>query len=146
METPEERADEIRDNFALFDDWSDRYQYLMDMGKRLPPMDAELKTEESRIKGCQSNVWIVAQRIPETDRVEFVADSDSAIVKGLTAILWNVFSGQPARRILAFDIAGLLTDLGLDQHLTLNRRNGLAGMVERVKALASQTADADRTP
>ena len=139
-EPPEAKAEEIKDAFGMFDDWSDRYQFLMDLGRKLPPMPDADKTEESRVKGCQSNVWLVAHAIPGTDRVEFVADSDSAIVKGLVAILWRVYSGQPAEQILAFDIEGLLSDLELDQHLTMNRRNGLQGMVQRIKALASDLA------
>ncbi len=131
------KAQEVREAFAMFDDWADRYQFLMDLGKKLPPMDAAAKTEESRVKGCQSNVWVVAHAVPGTLSVEFVADSDSAIVKGLVAILWRVYSGQPADRILTFDIERLLADLELDQHLTLNRRNGLVGMVQRIKELAT---------
>jgi sulfur transfer protein SufE len=137
-QTQEERAEEIRDAFGMFDDWADRYQFLMDLGKKLPPMESADKTEENRVKGCQSNVWLVAQPVPGTDRVEFVADSDSAIVKGLVAILWRVYSGRPAGEILSFDIEKLLADLELDQHLTLNRRNGLVGMVQRIKSLAGE--------
>jgi sulfur transfer protein SufE len=136
QETPEAKADEIRDAFAMFDDWADRYQFLMDLGKKLEPMDESDKTEVNRVKGCQSNVWLVAHREPGTDRIEFKADSDSAIVKGLVSILWRVYSGQPAKEILSFDIEKLLCDLELDQHLTMNRRNGLVGMVARIKELA----------
>ena len=132
------RAEEIREAFAMFDDWADRYQFLIDLGRKLPPMDAADKTEETRIKGCQSNVWLVAHAMPAADAIEFVADSDSSIVKGLVAILWRVYSGQPADKILAFDIEKLLADLELDQHLTMNRRNGLVGMVQRIKALAGE--------
>ncbi len=136
--SPEAQADEIRDAFEMFDDWADKYQFLMDLGKKLEPMPDADKTEGNRVKGCQSNVWLVAHPVPGTDRIEFQADSDSAIVKGLVAILWRVYSGQPAKEILTFDIEKLLCDLELDQHLTLNRRNGLVGMVARIKALASE--------
>jgi sulfur transfer protein SufE len=138
VQSPEAQADEIRDAFAMFDDWADRYQFLMDLGKKLEPMDPADKSEENRVKGCQSNVWLVAHPVPGSDRIEFQADSDSAIVKGLVSILWRVYSGQPAQEILTFDIEKLLSDLELDQHLTLNRRNGLVGMVARIKALAAQ--------
>ena len=137
-ETQQARAEEIKEAFAMFDDWADRYQFLMDLGKKLPPMDAANKTEENRVQGCQSNVWLVAHPVPGTDKVEFIADSDSAIVKGLVSILWRVYSGQHASAILSFDIEKLLADLELDQHLTMNRRNGLVGMVQRIKALASE--------
>ena len=137
-DTQELKAEEIRDAFAMFDDWADRYQFLIDLGRKLPPMDPADKTEDSRVKGCQSNVWLVAQPIPGTDKIEFVADSDSSIVKGLVAILWRVYSGQPADKVLSYDIEKLLADLELDQHLTMNRRNGLVGMVQRIKTLAGQ--------
>ena len=140
-DTQAEKAEEVRDAFAMFDDWADRYQFLMDLGKKLPLMDAADKTEETRVKGCQSNVWMVAHPVPGTDRVEFVADSDSAIVKGLVAILYRVYSGQSAGKILAFDVEQLLADLELDQHLTMNRRNGLQGMVQRIKSLAAEVVE-----
>ena len=126
----------------MFDDWADRYQFLIDLGRKLPPMDPAGKTEETRVKGCQSNVWLVAHPVPGTDRIEFVADSNSSIVKGLVAILWRVYSGQPAEQILSFDIEKLLADLELDQRLTLNRRNGLVGMIQRIKSLAGDVASA----
>lgn len=137
-ESQEARAEEIREAFAVFDDWADRYQFLIDLGNKLPPMDPADKTEETRVKGCQSNVWLVAQPIEGTDKIKFLADSDSSIVKGLVSILWRVYSGQSAHKILSFDIEKLLVDLGLDQHLTMNRRNGLVGMVQRIKALAGE--------
>ncbi|HLJ57539.1 MAG TPA: SufE family protein [Chthonomonadaceae bacterium] len=136
----EERAEDIRDTFAMFDDWTDRYQLLIDMGQKLPPMDPADKTEETRVKGCQSNVWLVARPVPGSDRIEFVADSDSAIVKGMVAILERVYSGEPAANILSFDVEKLLADLELEQHLSMNRRNGLAGMVARIKDLAAEVA------
>lgn len=135
----EEHAAEIEETFALFDNWEDRYQVLIDFGKKLPPMKSEDKTEISRVPGCQSNVWLVAD-VKDTDSgpvVVFSADSDASITRGLVAILWYVFSGQPVEKILTFDIDEFLDRLGLIAHLSMNRRNGLFSMVLRIKALAA---------
>jgi cysteine desulfuration protein SufE len=141
VETAEERAEQIVEDFELFDNWEDRYRYLIDIGRELPPLDEADKTEENRVHGCQSNVWMVAQVREENGRrvIDFIADSDAHIVKGLIAILRRVYSGEPAEAILDFDIEGLLDRLGLSQHLSLGRRNGLAGMVKRIKALARES-------
>ncbi len=140
-------ADNIVETFDLFDDWDDRYRLLIDMGRKLPPLDDAARTEANRIQGCQSKVWVVARTLAAptasadaSSTVEFDADSDSAIVKGLIAVLRKVYNGQPADKVLAFDIENLLERLGLDQHLSLNRRNGLQGMVQRIKTLAAQVA------
>jgi cysteine desulfuration protein SufE len=141
VETAEERAKQIIEDFELFDNWEDRYRYLIDIGRELPPLDEAAKTEENRVHGCQSNVWMVAQVREENGRrvIDFIADSDAHIVKGLIAILRRVYSGEPAEVILDFDIEGLLERLGLSQHLSLGRRNGLAGMVKRIKTLARES-------
>lgn len=138
-DTQQEQATQIEEAFSLFDDWEDRYQILIDLGRKLPPMPAEEKTEDNRVRGCQSNVWMAAHVENEGDSrvIRFDADSDAAITKGLVAILWHLYSGQPVERILAFDIDGYLERLGLNQHLSMTRRNGLYSMVQRVKALAT---------
>ena len=124
----------------MFDNWDDRYRFLIDLGKKLPPLPEGAKTEENRVHGCQSNVWMTAQ--PKTEagetHIDFLADSDSTIVRGLIAIVSRIYSGETPRHILQFDIDALLQELELDQHLSLGRRNGLAGMVTRVKTLATQ--------
>lgn len=122
----------------MFDDWEDKYRFLIDLGRKLPALPDADKTEENRIHGCQSRVWVVAEKrsAPEGEVVEFVADSDSDIVKGLISILRRVYYGQTAERILQFDIEGLLHRLELDQHLSMNRRNGLYEMIQRIKRLA----------
>jgi len=134
--TQSEQAEEIRDTFAFFEDWEDRYRYLMEMGRELPSMSESDKTEANRIQGCQSQVWL-APRF-EGDLLLFDADSDSAIVKGLVAILWRVYSGQEASAILAFDIEGFLKQLDLEEHLSMNRRNGLYSMIQKIKSLAER--------
>jgi cysteine desulfurase/selenocysteine lyase len=140
-ETPEAVAAEVSEVFELLDDWSDRYDYLLDLGKKLPVMPDELKTECTRVHGCQSTVYIAARQKPGTaDVLEFLADSDADLVRGLIGLLEQLFSGQRAKDILAFDVEGFFRRLGLDQHLTLGRRNGLASMVKRIRQQAAGLA------
>ena len=131
----EEQAEQLVEAFELFDDWDDKYSFLIDLGRKLPPLDEAARTEENRIQGCQSKVWIVTEPRAENGQavVDFRADSDSAIVKGLIAVLRKVYAGQPPEKVLSYDIEGLLERLELSRHLSLNRRNGLLGMVQRIK-------------
>lgn len=125
----------------MFDGWEERYPFLIDLGRKLPPLDASEKVEANRVHGCQSNVWLVAQSKPADHGdpvIEFKADSDSSIVKGLIAILRRIYSGRTSREILSFDIEAFLARLGLDSHLSMSRRNGLNGMVTRIKTVAAQ--------
>ena len=138
--TQAERAAELVEAFEMFEAWEDRYRFLIDMGRELPPFPSDQKTESNIVHGCQSQVWMIADSSDGGDKIEFLADSDSTIVKGLIAILRAVYSGYSPREILGFDVNGLLQQLGLDQHLSMGRRNGLAGMVTRVKTLATQLA------
>ena len=134
-----ERAAELVESFEMFDAWEDRYRFLIDLGRDLPPFPDAEKIEANIVHGCQSQVWMTADS-PDGQTIEFRADSDSTIVKGLIAILRAVYSGYTPREILHFDVSGLLEQLELDQHLSMGRRNGLAGMVKRVKTLATQLA------
>src|SRR3954449_9009223 len=128
-------VDELIENFSLFDDWEDRYRYLIDLGRELPPLDEALKTEETRVQGCMSQVWMVP--LPGGDgTIRFAADSDSHIVKGLIAVLLVFYSGRTPRQILDLDIDGSFREIGLDQHISPNRRNGFFSMVERIRATA----------
>src|SRR5262249_37484913 len=132
--SPQEAADELADDFDLLEDWNERYGYLIKLGTKLPPMPAALKTDATRVRGCQSTVFLHARQKPGTDDViEFLADSDADLVRGLLAVLQRVFSGHKAGDVVAFDVEGFFGRLGLDQHLTLGRRNGLAEMVKRVR-------------
>ena len=137
-ENQQQQADDLTDAFEMFDDWEDKYRFLIDLGRKLPALPDSEKTEENRIHGCQSRVWVIAEKqaSAEGDVITFVADSDSDIVKGLIAILRRVYYGQTADKILQFDIEGLLHRLELDQHLSMNRRNGLHEMIQRIKRLA----------
>ena len=136
MSTQQENAEALIDAFESFDDWEERYAFLIDIGRKLPPMSPEDKNDETRVHGCQSQVWVVAE--PKEDAIEFIADSDSTLVKGLIALLRKVYSGQRAQDIVNFDIEGFFEKLGLNQHLSMGRRNGLYSMVNRVKSLAAQ--------
>ena len=141
-ETPAEHAQEIIDTFDLLGEWEDRYRFLIDLGRQLPALATEHKVEDNLVKGCMSSVWLVADcHDIEGERVlEFNADSDSAIVKGLIAMLRRIYSGQNPRDIVAFDVDGFFRALDLGQHLSMGRRNGLSEMVQRIKVLATQLA------
>jgi cysteine desulfurase / selenocysteine lyase len=139
--SPQEAADELVETFDVLGDWEQRHQYLIDEGDKLPPMPPEAKTEANRVRGCMSTVHLVARKHPQKpDAIEFLADSDAAIVRGLIWILQRVYSGQMASAILAFDIEGFLKRLGLDQQLSMGRRNGLSSMINRIRAEASAIA------
>lgn len=127
--------DDLAGNFALFDDWEERYRYLIDLGRNLPDMPAELKTEETKVRGCTSQVWMVAEK--SGDAYQFTADSDAHIVRGLIALLLAAYQNKTAEEISAVDIEGVFADIGLDSHLSPNRRNGFFAMVERIQTLAS---------
>lgn len=136
----EEVAAELIETFGLFDEWEDRYRFLIDLGRELPDFDEADKTDVNKVHGCQSNVWLVASAREENgeQRIEFIADSDAHIVRGLIAILRQLYSGRRVDEILQYDIGSFLRAIGLDQHLSPARRNGLAGMVARIKHLASE--------
>ncbi len=129
--------DEIVDNFSLFDDWEERYRYLIDLGRELPFMDESLKTEETRVRGCLSQVWMVLGWSAD-GRLKMIADSDAQIVRGLIAVLQAIFSGRTREEITAVNVEDIFGRLGLDQHLSPNRRNGFFSMVERVRAFTSR--------
>jgi cysteine desulfuration protein SufE len=128
---------ELVDEFSLFDNWLDRYQYIIDLGRQLPPFPEAEKTEARKIKGCQSQVWLLTR--PAGDRLEFQAVSDSAIVSGLIAILMRIYSGRPAREILASS-PGFIAAIGLDQHLSPTRSNGLHAMLGAIRQAAAAVA------
>ena len=135
--SPQKAAEELVELFEFLDDWGERYRQIMEMGDKLPPMPAAMKTPENRVHGCQSIVFIAPRTKPGTKNVvEFLADSDADIVRGLVAILQRIFSGQPADKILAFDVRDFFGRLGLDMNLTMGRRNGLGEMVQRIRRFA----------
>jgi cysteine desulfuration protein SufE len=131
--------DAIREEFAFFGDWSERYQYLIDLGRKLPPMDEALKTEVHRLHGCQSMVWIVASG--DAAKLDFTAASDSAIVSGLVYLALRVYSGRSADEILATETT-YIADIGLAKHLSPTRSNGLTALLAFIKAQAAHAAGA----
>jgi cysteine desulfurase / selenocysteine lyase len=141
-DSPQAAADELIELFDFLEDWDQRYAAIIEMGEKLPAMPAEYKTEATRVRGCQSTVHLWGRRRPDSaDTIEFLADSDADIVKGLIALLQRVYSGQRAADVLAFDVEGLLRRLGLDKYLTTGRRNGLAGMIQRIRSLAAKVQE-----
>lgn len=133
--------EEIVDNFSLLEDWEDRYRYLIDLGGRLPPMEEAFKTEETRVRGCMSQVWMVLDWEKDSNgnhRLTLLADSDAQIVKGLIAVLYAIFQGRTANEISAINIDEIFGKLGLNQHLSPNRRNGFYAMVERIRSFTAE--------
>jgi cysteine desulfuration protein SufE len=133
--------DELVANFELIDDWEERYRYLIEIGRDLPPLDEAEKTEENRVKGCASQVWLVTERespgpggAGEAMTVRFRGDSDAHIVRGLVALTLLAFSGKTPEAILATDLFEIFGRIGLSAHLTPQRSNGVRAMVERIRA------------
>lgn len=133
--------DELIEEFDDLGDWADQCEVLIDMGRELPLMDESLKTDQTKVHGCQSNVWMVATLSDDASPViELIADSDAMIVKGLLCVILLAFSGRTPQEILDVDIEGIFRRLGLDRHLSTARKNGLAGMVKRVRQIAAEAA------
>ena len=136
--TIREIQEEIIDEFNLFDDWMERYEYLIELGKSLPLIDDQYKIEENIIKGCQSKVWLYSKM--NDSKINFTADSDAILTKGLVALLLRVFTNQTPKDILAADTV-FIDKIGLKEHLSPTRANGLVSMIKQLKmyAIAYQT-------
>jgi len=128
-------SEDIVDTLSFFDSWEDRYKYIIDLGRELPELAAEQRTEDNLVRGCQSQVWLVSRR--EGDRLYFDADSDAFIVKGLLAVVLAAYNGKRADEIRDFDIEGYFSSLNLLKHLSVTRGNGLRAMVQRIQASAA---------
>lgn len=133
MNTTSEIQDDIIASFGFFPEWLDRYQYLIDLGRKLPPMDEQEKTEDKLLSGCQSSVWLYLEG--DKDEVIIRANSDAAIVSGLIALLIQVYSGQSAREIVETE-PYFISDIGLSNHLSPTRANGLHAMLQAIKGHA----------
>jgi cysteine desulfuration protein SufE len=130
--------DELVDNFQLFDDWEDRYRYIIDLGKKLPEFPEALKTDEYKVRGCMSQVWIIPGHVSgDPKKFAFAADSDAHIVKGLIHVLATLYTGKLMNDVLGIDAEASFAKLGLDQHLSPSRRNGLVSMVDRIRKSAA---------
>jgi cysteine desulfuration protein SufE len=131
--TIQEIQDTIVDEFSMFDDWMQRYEYIIDLGKALPLIDEQYKTEDNIIKGCQSKVWVYAEQ--NEDKIVFTADSDAILTKGIIAILIRAFSNQKAADILDAN-TDFIDEIGLKEHLSPTRANGLVSMIKQIKMYA----------
>ncbi|WP_196891261.1 SufE family protein [Aureivirga marina] len=136
--TIKEIQEEIIDEFSMFEDWMERYEYLIDLGKSLPIIDEQYKVDENLIKGCQSQVWLYSEL--EDGVVKYTADSDAILTKGIIALLLQVFSNQEPKAILEADTK-FIDEIGLKEHLSPTRANGLVSMIKQIKlyAIALQT-------
>ena len=131
--TIQEIQDEIVDEFSMFEDWMQRYEFIIDLGKSLPLIDEQFKTEDNIIKGCQSKVWVHAEQ--QGEKVVFTSDSDAILTKGIIAILIRAFSNQKAADILEAN-TDFIDKIGLKEHLSPTRANGLVSMVKKIKMYA----------
>ena len=132
-QTIQETEDEIVDEFSLFDSWEDKYEYIIDLGKKLQPLDPKYKVEENKIKGCQSQVWLIADE--QDGRIYFKADSDAIIVRGLVNMLIRVLSGHTPDEIINAKLE-FINKIGMTSHLAQTRSNGLLSMVKQMKHYA----------
>ena len=141
--------EDIVSNFEMLDDWEDRYRYVIELGRELPPLPDDERTEENRVHGCVSQVWLAKSLTVGADgraQLSYRGDSDAHIVRGLVAILFAIFSGKSADEIVNTDVQAILQKLGLNEHLTPQRSNGLASMVRRIKADAQAVLKTGAAP
>lgn len=131
---------EIAENLSFLDDWEDRYKYIIELGQALPPLAESEKTAATKVNGCVSQVWLVTERIG--DLLSYRGESDALIVRGLAAILIALYSGRPAREVAQTDAIAIFDELGLREHLSTQRSNGLAAMVNRIRSEARALAAA----
>lgn len=134
------QLDRIIETFEFLGDWEERFTYLIDLGKKLPSMDEADRNEANRVHGCQATVWLKAEAVGNPPVMEFSAESDAFIVNGLIAILLSALNGKTPREVLDFDAPGLFTRLGLIEHLSPTRRNGLHSMIGRIREIAAAYA------
>ncbi len=133
MSSISEIENEIVDDFSMFDDWKDKYEYIIELGQKLPPIDEKYKSEENKIKGCQSSVWLNSYE--RDGKIFFEAESDSTFVKGEIALLIRVLNGQKPEDIVNTDLK-FIDQIGLRQHIAVTRANGLASMIKQMKLYA----------
>ena len=139
-----EAFEEIADTFEFLDDWEDRYRHVIELGKAMPPLDAAFRVPATKVDGCASQVWIrpMVEGSGPAARFDFQGESDAMIVRGLIAVLHALYSGLTVTEVLGVDAAAELARLGLNDHLSAQRSNGLRSMVERIRVIARDTASA----
>lgn len=137
--TPQDTIEELAENFALFDEWEDKYAYIVDLGRRMDALPDAEKGDETKVTGCMSQVWIKPDVTDDAPpRLRFRGDSDAHIVKGLIAILLMIYSDRTAEQILSVDPKAMLARLELESHISPNRRNGLVSMIETIRSYAGR--------
>lgn len=129
-------TEDVQDGFELLDDWEERYGYIMDLGKKLPPFPEAERREQNYVHGCQSQVWLIHTKDPENGRLYLLIDSDAMIVRGLAAIIMIALNGRPPKELLAVDIESLFEELDLMRHISPTRGNGLRAMVDQIQTIA----------
>ena len=134
------QLDEIVDIFELLGDWDQRYQYLIELGEKLPPMPDSLKTDDNKVKGCISQVWVIAE-VDNDGKVSFVGDSDTSVIKGILALLINLCNGRKAGDIQTINMDEIFKRLNLDEHLSPNRHVGVYAMFDLMKQKARRAAE-----
>lgn len=135
------QIEKLKSTFEMLPDWEERYRFIIDLGRKLEPMDDADKTDEHKVRGCMSQVWLTAEDRPNGDEgpvLHFRGDSDAHIVRGLIAILFQIYSDRTPQEIVDTDIRAIFEELKLEQHITANRRNGLHSMVETIRRLAAE--------
>ncbi|MBS61593.1 SufE family protein [Salinisphaera sp.] len=135
------QIEQLKATFEMLPDWEERYRFIIDLGRKLEPLDDDERNEATRVRGCMSQVWLVADESND-DRLHFRGDSDAHIVRGLIGVLLMIYSDKTPREIAEIDINQVFADLNLEQHITMNRRNGLYSMVETIQRTAHRQLDA----
>lgn len=134
------QIEQLKATFEMLPDWEERYRFIIDLGRKLEPLDDDERNEATRVRGCMSQVWLVADE-SDDDKLHFRGDSDAHIVRGLIGVLLMIYSDKTPREISELDINQIFTDLNLEQHITMNRRNGLYSMVETIQRTANRQRD-----
>ena len=135
------QIEQLKTTFEMLPDWEERYRFIIDLGRKLEPLEDDERNEATRVRGCMSQVWLIADE-EDDDKLHFRGDSDAHIVRGLIGVLLMIYSDKPPQEIAEIDINQIFADLNLEQHITMNRRNGLYSMVETIQRTASRRLDA----
>ena len=135
------QIEQLKTTFEMLPDWEERYRFIIDLGRKLEPLEDDERNEATRVRGCMSQVWLVADE-EDDDKLHFRGDSDAHIVRGLIGVLLMIYSDKTPQEIAEIDINEIFTDLNLEQHITMNRRNGLYSMVETIQRTANRRLDA----
>ena len=129
-----ENIENLIENFSELDDWEEKYQYLIELGEKLPPLEEKYKTEDFKVSGCQSQVWLVP--VYNGDKINFYADSDAIMIKGIIAVILAIYANKSAKEIKEIEVEDFFAKLGLGEHLSPSRRNGMMSMVDKIRFYA----------